>query len=216
MSKRILLLGSFLALFLTAASGQQFHRYTLNAGGGPGINRAQINSFLSNSYHFSGGAAYNLNRLFSLQAEYMYYNMPFQSAITQPPQGFPGAKAHVQSGTLNVIFNVPLKGKWGVYGIGGYGLYQRAVSADKTTLLLGTVCQPAYVFWNVTCVNGVVNPEQTISTRDTGAGGYNYGGGFTRRLYGPRLKFYGEVRYHRTNNRDIRTTILPITFGIRW
>jgi len=218
LSKRIFLLLSVCGLFLTAASAQQFHTFTFNAGGGPGINRGAINSFTSSSYHGVVGGGVNFSKLFGLNAEYMYYNLPFQSNLTHQPAGFPGAKANVQAATLNAIFNVPTHSRWGVYGMFGYGGYRRAVSANQTLLLNGTVCQPSYVFWNVLCTTGTpstVKGDQTISSRTTTAGGYNLGGGLTYRM-GARLKFYAEGRYHRTNNRDIRTQIFPVTFGVRW
>lgn len=212
---RILWLLSFCLLCIAAAPAQKFERFTFNAGGGWGINRGAINNFTNASYHGVVGGGVNFGHLFGLNAEYMYYNLPFQSNITHQPEGFPGAKANLQSATLNMIFNAPMHSRWGIYGIAGFGGYRRAVSADSRLLLNGTVCQPSYVLWNVTCVNGVVDPQQTVSSRTTTAGGYNYGGGISYRV-GKRLKVYGEGRYHRTNNRDIRTQVFPITFGIRW
>jgi opacity protein-like surface antigen len=219
LSKRIFLLLSFCALAITAASAQKkLPLFTFNAGGGPGINRGAINSYTNSSYHGVVGGGVNFSRLFSLNAEYMYYNLPFQSALTHAPQGVPGATANVQAATLNLIVNAPLHSRWGVYGIAGFGGYRRAVSADKTLLLNGTACQNVYVFWNVLCTTSSpieVKGDQTISSRITSVGGYNYGGGVSYRV-GHRLKIYGEARYHRTNNRDIRTQVFPITFGIRW
>jgi opacity protein-like surface antigen len=218
LSKRLFLLLGFCVLFFAAASAQQQPpRFTFNAGGGLGLNRGAIGSYTSSSYHGVAGGGVNLSRLFSLDAEYMYYNLPFKSVYTKTPQGLPGAKANVQSATLNVIVNVPLHSRWGLYGVGGFGGYRRTASAKQTLLYDGTYCQDVYVFWNVLCTTSgnVVKGNQTVTSRTTTAGGYNLGGGLSYRI-GSRLKLYAEARYHRTNNRDIRTQIIPVTLGVRW
>ena len=47
--------------------------------------------------------------------------------------------------------------------------------------------------------------------------GLNIGGGVSMRLRGDsNVKFFAEARYHYIFTNPIRTTVLPVTFGLRW
>ncbi len=73
----------------------------------------------------------NLNRLFSVDAEYMYYNLGFKDTVKNE-QGLMGQKGHMQSISLDGIVNVPKHiGKFGAYGIFGIGFYDRTVSVPR-------------------------------------------------------------------------------------
>ncbi len=84
-------------------------------------------------------------------------------------------------------------------------------------LTSGTVCQPAWIWWDVACVNGFVSPAQTLSSAGKDAGGFNFGGGVTYRLnHLHRAKVYVEARYHRAYHSDVQTTFIPVAVGLRW
>jgi hypothetical protein len=215
LSRHILSLFFLCGLWITAASAQtNFSRFNFDAGGGFGIGRGDVANFTSTSYNGVVGGGLNLSRKFGVNAEYMFYNLAFKNG-----QYVTDAKGHLQSVTLNGIYTYPLNSRWGVYGIGGFGWYQRSVSATSDVLNGNdtTPCQPAWIWWGITCVNGFVSPKQTLSSRTLDAVGFNFGGGITYRLpFAHHAKLYAEGRYHRAYHSDVETIVFPVTIGLRW
>lgn len=220
MSRRILFwLVLYVFSIVPAWAQTTVNRYNFNAGGGFGFGKSDVGKFTGTSYDFVVGGGLNLNRMLGVKAEYMYYNLAFKDAVKNF-QGLQGATGDLQSLTLNPIANFSLGGRWGVYAIGGLGIYRRNVSVPSKSFAQGTVCQPAWIWWGVACdVNTEVPPGGfTLTSHTAYAGGYNFGGGFTYRLSGfHHAKLYAEGRYHHAyTGRDERTSFFPVTFGVRW
>lgn len=224
MKRNVLSLFFLCGLWVTAASAQtNFSRLNFDAGGGFGIGRGDVANFTGTSYNGVVGGGLNLSRRVGVNAEYMFYNLAFKDSVIQQ-QALPGAKGHLQSVTVNGVYTYDLNSRWGVYGMGGFGWYQRSVSARSEVLTGGftTPCQPAWIWWGITCVtapSGVsfVSPTQTLSSRTLDAAGFNFGGGITYRLpWAHHAKFYAEGRYHRAYTSDVETIVFPITVGLRW
>ncbi len=217
MRKRILLLLVFCGLSMAAAPAQSFNRLNFNVGGGFGGATGDVGKFTDKSYNGVAGGGLNFSRRFGVKAEYMYDNLSFKDSVKQG-QSIPDASGHLQSATLNLVFNVPLQGKAGVYAIGGGGWYRRSVEARSQFLPAGTLCQPSWQLWGITCTASspsVVSPAQTLSSNSVESGGYNFGGGFTYRL-NHSTRLYLEGRYHHANTSDGHTSVFPVTFGLRW
>ena len=217
MSNRILFLLVFCGFIASASAQSSFSRFSFSVGGGAGVGRGDVNSFVGNSYQGVVGGGVNFSRMFGLDAEYMYYNLSFRPSVIQN-QSLPDASGNMQSVSLNGIVNVPFhSGRWGAYGIFGGGFYRRSVSARSQPLEPGTVCKPAWVWWDLNCVNNTIQTPQTLSSNSKDAGGYNYGGGLTYRLnHLGRAKVFIEGRYHKAYHSDVQTIVLPITVGLRW
>ena len=218
MSRRILSTVVFCVFLIVPSLAQtNFNRYNFNVGGGFAIGRGDVDKFTGTSFNGVAGGGWNFNRFLGVKAEYMYYNLGFNDGVKRD-QGLQGADGSLQSLTLNGVANFRLPGRWGVYGIGGFGIYRRAVSAPSTFLAAGTVCQPAWIWWSIKCDNfGLVSPDQTLSSHTSYAGGYNFGGGLTYRL--PVLhhaSVFAEGRYHHSYTGASETSVFPVTFGLRW
>jgi len=211
-------------LFAASACAQfegkpSFPRFNFNVGGGYGIGRGDVGSFVGNSFFGVGGAGMNFSRLFGFSGEYMYYDLTIRPSVAL------GQQLQTTSGTLhaislNGIARVPYTlGRYGAYGIFGVGFYDRRVSSS--TGQIGTpnpaTCQPSWVWWDIYCVNGVTGYEQKLGTFSKIAGGYNFGGGITYRLNRwHNAKVYGEFRYHKAYQSDVQTIVWPISVGLRW
>jgi hypothetical protein len=224
LSHRLLSLLVSLGLALSTASAQDtqpsFPRFNFNVGGGLGIGKADVGRFVGTSYNGVAGAGMNFSRMFGINAEYMYYGLPFKDSVRQGQFGGHPVSGSVQAASLNGIVT-PLHGRLGVYGIFGVGFYVRNVSTTKTVLPAGTLWQPAWRWWDLTHTTGIgqeVLPyDQTISSNTKDAGGFNAGGGFTFRLkHLHHAKLYVEARYHRAYHSDGQTTFIPVTIGLRW
>jgi hypothetical protein len=195
-----------------------FNRFTYNVGGGLGIGRGDVASFVGNSFNGVAGGGMNFTRMFGADVEYMYYNLDFKRGVAYG-QGLPNQSGHMQSVSLDGIVNAPFHfHKVGVYGIYGIGFYRRSVSVNSQSLLAGTPCQPAWLWWDLNCEpNGVIVVPQTMSKNSLNAGGFNYGGGLTWRLnHLHNSRIYVEYRYHRAYTSDSKTIVSPITLGLRW
>jgi len=216
---RILLLFTFCGLIASASAQSNFNRFTYNFGGGLGIGRDDVASYVGNSPQAVFGAGMNFTRMFGMDAEYMYYNLDFRPSVIQS-QSLADQSGRMQSVSLDGIVNVPRHlGKFGAYGIFGLGFYDRSVSlAHSEPLNPPTPCQPAWRWWDLNCINGAITTQgQTISSNSRVAGGFNYGGGVTYRLnHLDHAKLYIEWRYHRAYQADGQTIVMPITVGLRW
>ncbi len=232
MRNRILFLLAFCGLIASASAQSNFNRFNFTAGGGLGIGRADVASYVGNSNFGVAGGGINFNRMFGMDAEYMYYDLGFRPGV-KLSQALPDQGGNMQSISLDGIVTVPRHfGKLGAYGIFGLGFYRRSVSLARSQFLAnGTPMQPAWRWWDLNWVdtNPAVGPViqqpgppgppfgETMSSNSKDAGGFNYGGGLTYRLnHLHNSKLYVEWRYHRAYQSDGKTIVMPITVGLRW
>ncbi len=220
MRNRILFLLVFCGLIASASAQSNFNRFNFTAGGGIGIGRGDVASFVGTSDHGVAGAGINFNRMFGIDAEYMYYNLDFRPSV-KLDQYLSNQSGNMQSISLDGIVTVPRHfGKLGVYGIFGVGFYRRSVSIPSRTLQAGTVYQPAWRWWDLTWISNIPGGQlnaQTMSSNSKDAGGFNFGGGVTYRLnHLHKSKIFVEWRYHRAYQSDGKTIVMPVTVGLRW
>ena len=214
----ILFLLAFCGLIASASAQSNFNRFNFTAGGGLGIGRGDVASYVGNSLHGVVGGGMNFNRMFGVDAEYMYYDLDFRPSVIKN-QFLADQSGRMQSISLDGIVNVPWHfGKLGAYGIVGVGFYRRTVSIPSRSLGPSTIYQPAWRWWDIQRdVSGAIIPGQTMSSNSKDAGGFNFGGGVTYRLnHFYNTKLYIEDRYHRAYQSDGKTIVMPITVGLRW
>jgi hypothetical protein len=209
---------------LAALAGAQteeraFPRFNFNVGGGFGIGRGDVGSFVGNSFQGTVGGGLNVNKIFGVSAEYMYYNLDFRPSVADH-QSLGTANGSLNAISLNGIVKSPYHlGPYGAYGILGVGFYVRNTYSNTGPLQPGAVCQPAWIWWDIYCVNNFVpaSPEQSLGSYTKIAGGYNFGGGLTYSMSRwHHAKIYAEFRYHKQYFSDVETSEWPITVGLRW
>jgi hypothetical protein len=218
LSNRILLLLVFCGLVASASAQSNFNRFNFTAGGGLGIGRGDVASFVGNSFQGVVGGGMNFSRMFGVDAEYMHYDLGFRPSVINGPAALADQSGHMQSISLDGIVNAPFHvGKWSAYGIFGVGFYRRSVSVPSRFLVLGTIYQPAWIWWDLKRDVNEKLIAQTMSSNSKDAGGPNYGGGVTYRLnHFHNAKLYIEGRYHKAYHSDVQTIVMPITVGLRW
>jgi hypothetical protein len=202
----------FICGLLTLPSSAQ--SFNFNVGGGPGIPLGTTSDFAHTSYNFVVGGGPNLVSHVKLNAEFMFHGLPVHDNIIQQFD-FSDIKGRLYSLTGNLIVGTSIGAGKSAYLIGGGGWYRRTMEAKQTVLSIGEICEPWW-WWDAQCVNGIVTSEVTVGSRTSSAGGFNIGGGLTFRLGESSASFYTEVRYHRAFTRNVETTVLPVTFGVRW
>lgn len=198
-------------LLTLPASAQHFN---FNIGGGPGFPLSRTKDFAHTSYNFVIGGGPNLFPHVTLDGEFMFHGLPIQHDIVHQ-LGFSHIKGRFYSLTSNLIVGSSIGGRKNAYLIGGGGLYRRTIVTKKTVLSTGEICQPWW-WWDAQCVTGILTSEVTVGSQSSSAGGFNFGGGLTFPLGDSSANFYTEVRYHQAFTRNVETSVLPITFGIRW
>ncbi|PYX48302.1 MAG: hypothetical protein DMG79_12065 [Acidobacteria bacterium] len=202
----------FIYGLLTLPSSAQ--GFNFNFGAGPGFPLDKTSDFAHPSYNFVVGGGPNLVPHVKLNAEFMFHGLPVQHNIIHQ-LGFSDVKGRLYSLTGNLIVGSSIGGRKNAYLIGGWGWYRRSIEAKQAALSVGEICEPWW-WWDAQCVNGIVSSEVTVGSRTSSAGGFNVGGGLMFPLGESSANFYAEVRYHRAFTRNGETSILPLTFGIRW
>jgi hypothetical protein len=201
----------------SASAQSNFNRFNFTVGGGPGIGKDDVASYVGNSFQGVAGGGVNFSRMFGVDAEYMYYNLNFRPGVIKD-QALPGQSGWMQSISLDGIVTVPRHyGKLGAYGIFGIGFYRRSVSATSQEITTSTIYQPAWRWWDLKRDASGRLIDQTLSSNSKDAGGFNFGGGVTYRLnHLYNSKLFIEYRYHRAYHSDGETIVMPVTFGLRW
>ena len=145
----------------------------------------------------------------------MFQGLPLKQSVANE-LGVSQVKGRLYSVSANLLWGVPLTNKVSAYAIGGGGWYRRSLEAQNTVLQAGSVCEPGWLWWSIECTNGIFPTQVTVGTRSSDAGGFNIGGGLTFRVGTSSTNIYAEVRYHKAFTANIDTTVLPVTFGLRW
>jgi len=197
------------------AVAQDAPKFNFNIGGGPTWPTGSISDFANMSGNFVVGGGVNFSKVFGVNAEYMWNDLPPKQGIVALTNATNGS-ARLQSVTGNLILHAPEKSKFGGYVIGGTGWYHRSWDLTNPALTVGTVCLPSYVWWGIACTNGLVSTNVTVASGSDNAIGWNVGGGLTYRLGESHAKFYTELRYHVAYTTGVNTDVLPWTFGIRF
>ena len=212
--KRILQVPLWTFVLCACAWGQD-HPYTFNIGGGPGYPVSDISNLSNVGGHFVIGGGANLTPRIGFDGEFMWYDLPPKSSIVALT-GAPNGSAGMYALTGNLLVRTSRENKLGFYGIGGIGWYHRTWELTAPALVLGSSCQPSYVWWGVECSNGLVTSDTTLRSGSTNGFGYNVGAGITFRIRESYFKIFTEVRYHHAFHHGIDTQVLPLTFGIRY
>ncbi|HEV2397479.1 MAG TPA: hypothetical protein VGS27_11100 [Candidatus Sulfotelmatobacter sp.] len=205
---RVVFIYSLLTLPLSAQG------FNFNIGAGPAFPLGETNHFTHTSYNFVVGGGHNLFPHVNLDAEFMFHGLPVDRSVVNQ-LGLSNVKGRLYSLTSNLVIGSSIGGRTNAYLIGGGGWYRRTMEAKQIVLKVGEVCEPWW-WWDAQCVNGIVSSEETVGSLTSSAGGFNVGGGVTFQLGESSTNFYVEVRYHRAFTNKVETTVLPITFGLRW
>jgi hypothetical protein len=217
-SARILVsLGLFGAASLIPVQAQDYSRFAFNMGGGITTPLNPTGAYAGVSGNFVIGAGYNINKSNAVIGEFMYSGLPSNLFVLQPIQA-PSSSINLYSLTVNYRhqFDRISGSPFGVYLMGGGGWYQRHISVDKNVTLPATVpCAPYWYWYGYACSDGYVY-SQTVAKKGVSAGGFNTGIGFTIRLADSNLRFFTEARYHYAFSEHLPTTLIPVTFGLRY
>ncbi|WP_158501749.1 outer membrane beta-barrel protein [Vitiosangium sp. GDMCC 1.1324] len=190
-----------------------------NIGAGVSFPLADSGKRFETGGAFQLGVTYNFNRLLGVQAEYLYSGYNIQSNVLDST-GVNGYHS-MQYGDLNAVFNVIPARPFGIYVLGGPGIYHRRV---EITEFAGVAAVPYCDPWLYICYTTPVSVESVLGARSRTDFGLNAGVGISLRLFGGPMRLYAEARYHYIFSGDIDTAAgpkkangqyIPLVFGLR-
>jgi opacity protein-like surface antigen len=163
---------------------------------------------------------YELTRRLSLQTEFFYSTYPVKANLVTAS----GLQAthQMRQGGLSALFQVLHERDFGVYAVGGPGLYYRRVSINAISgAPTGTpFCDP----WLFTCLGSGTPQTEALRSVSSTDFGLSVGVGATLRYAGP-LRAYVEARYHYIRGPKFNTPsgtqrangmYLPLILGVRF
>jgi hypothetical protein len=167
---------------------------------------------LKTGFNMNAGAGINVAPWLGLMGEFGF-NALGLSDLALTTVGVPDGSTRIYSATLNPIVRFNPRGRFDVFATGGGGFYRRTVEFTEPSIGSATAFDPFYgVFYPV-----AIPTTTVLGSVSQNKGGVNGGGGFSIRLRGDsNTKFFAEARYHYLFTTPVRTTILPVTFGISW
>jgi hypothetical protein len=210
-------LGLLGAACMLPLQADDYSKLNFNIGGGVSTPLNPTANFVGVSGNFAAGAGYNLSKSNSIIGEFMWSGLPPSLSVLHPVNApFGSINLYTLTANYRHSFN-HMGGPFGAYIIGGGGWYYRYTSVDKNYVVPpSTVCQPIWTWWGYGCdPNGFIYTA-TVAYKGVSSGGVNAGVGFTIRLSDSGWKFYMESRYHYAWSQNVPTTLIPVTFGIRF
>lgn len=198
--------------------------YALEFGGGFNAPTSDSTPYVTWGGNFTVGAGYNFTPRFALLAEYQFIDSKLPANMIS--QAYTdGGNTHIWSFGLEPVVSLFPKAHHDVYITGGGGFYRKMTNFTDPALAL--YCDYYY------CDYGTTNA--VVGHYSSNQGGVNIGAGYQYRLGGPysnsRMKFFAEARYlhifspagtYYPTYTDTPvtvgegTTMIPVTFGIRW
>jgi hypothetical protein len=190
---------------------------------GGGFNAPVDTNHITWGWNFNLGGGINFNKRFATLVEYQFIEDKLPGYLIAQT-GAVGGNAHIWSFTVAPVVSLFPKSKNDVYVTGGGGFYRKVT--NFTNPIPALYC--SYYYCSVVSVN------QVIGHFSSNQGGWNVGAGFQHRLGGmfndSRMKLFAEARYLKiytpaySNQPNglgrvtlaADTTLIPVTFGVRW
>lgn len=166
---------------------------------------------LDAGWNAGGGVGVNISRYLGVEGQFQFNELGVNNSTLNALQ-FPGGDLQMWSLTLDPVIHFAPSNRFNPYIIGGGGLYHRTIEFTAPTVATLTAFDPFFgLFFPV-----AVPANQVLQSMSTYKGGVNGGMGFSIPIGNRKAKFFAEARYHHMYTSPRATTLLPVTFGIRW
>ena len=201
----------FLCVPAPRCFAQDLHNLTFHVGAGVSPLVGDISSRLDNGWNVTFGGGYNFTSHLSATLDYAYNGFGVSRRVLTEAQ-VPDGNAHMWSITVNPKLRLNPHGRVDPYLVGGVGYYRRTVQFTKPAVVSVFFFDPFFgVFFNT-----LVPANQVLGTITEGGVGGSIGGGLDFNLKHTGFKVFGEARYSNADTGRVSTTMVPVTFGIRW
>jgi hypothetical protein len=204
-SRRIIRAGLLVicaALCGRAQEKLEFHSCTAQAGYGTGWTKGRdANTLHSNGGVFQAGGGFATGKRFAIIGDFMRASVAVKSEALAVQSGSPpSATARFYTTMLEPTYLAYAGRRWNLYALGGFGWFRRSIKFTGPT------------------ANLLLHPGDSAigSPVSANSGAFDAGGGVNFRVNGAGLRVYAEARYLRGLAVNRRSTLVPLTFGIRW
>lgn len=194
-----------------AQSEEPFHHVTLSAGAGlttiTGANTGKLDH--GGSLQLNSG--YFFNRYFGITGNFMFSDLGITRAELDN-LNMPDGGARVYAVTADPTLRLPLRRGFSAYVLAGGGYLRRTVEFTQPTLARTFIFDPWWGYFGP----ALVPVNVVLGTVVNNSGGFEVGGGLNMPLPRTKAKLFVEARYFKGFTSNTDTTVVPITFGIRW
>ncbi|MGH9674938.1 MAG: outer membrane beta-barrel protein [Bryobacteraceae bacterium] len=197
---------------VAASLPAQNNRFIWQVGGGFTEPVGYSNQRLERGFNVTAGAGVNLSSHVGLMGEVGFNRLGVANSLLTAA-GIPAGSARIYSVTANPVVRFNPEGRADFYITGGGGYYRRTVEFTEPSIAVVTAFDPFFgVFFPV-----AIPVDTVIGSFSQNKGGLNIGGGFSVRVKGDsNTKIFAETRYHYLYTSPSATSVMPITFGLRW
>ncbi len=192
-------------------SDESFHHLTLSAGAGLTTITGADAGKLDHGGNLQLNGGYFFNRYLGITGNFMFSGL----GITRNELNslnVPDGSARVYSVTFDPTLRVPLGRGFSAYVLVGGGYLRRTVEFTARTLAQTTIYDPWWGYFGP----ALVPVNQILGTVTNNSGAFDVGGGLNIPLRSTGAKLFVEARYLKGFTSNTDTTVVPITFGIRW
>jgi hypothetical protein len=195
----------------SAPATAQSSDWTVGLGAGTSPTVGDISSRLTRGWNVDLRASRELNDRVGLFADFTLHQLGVANQVLQTLQ-VPDGNARMASLTLGPTWRFPVANMVDGYVLGGVGWYRRTVEFTQPTLGLVDIIDP----WWGYVGSAVVPANQILGSVTSDAFGGNFGGGVSVKLGDSGAAAFAELRYHYANTKPMSTSVVPVSFGIRW
>jgi hypothetical protein len=210
---RATLVGTLVFAFYSSRAAAQPSTWNVDIGSGVAATTGDTRDRLTNGWDFNLGAEYFGNDWLGVRGDFRYDGLGVTDQVTrqlQVPNG--SGNARVISLTVGPVVRFPIAKYLQGFAVGGLGWYRRTVEFTQPTVAAVDIIDPWWGYLGT----AIVPANQIIGSTSSNAFGGNIGGGLSVPLGGSGASVFAEVRYHRANTTTTPTSMVPVTFGIRF
>jgi len=202
-------------LFLPSAvlgqTEESFHHLTLSAGAGLTTITGADAGKLDHGGNLQLNGGYFFNRYLGITGNFMFSGLGIaRNELNR--LNVPDGSARVYGVTVDPTLRVPLGRGFSAYLLAGGGYMRRTVEFTAPTLAQTTIFDPWWGYFGP----ALVPVNQILGRVTNNSGAFDVGGGLNVPLRSTGAKLFVEARYFRGFTSNTDTTVVPITFGIRW
>ena len=220
MKKRLCVCHAGLCLALSlglagpAFSQSEERPVTINAGAGLTTITGFDAGRLDHGGNVQVGGGHFFNQYFGITGNFTFNQLGItRSELNTLNQ--PDGSARVYSVTADPTLRIPLHGGWSAYVLAGGGYLRRTVEFTRPTVAQTVIFDPWWGYFGP----ALVPVNQILGSVTSNSGVVDVGGGLNIPLPGASSKgvhLFVESRYFHGFTSNSNTTLVPITFGVRW
>ena len=185
--------------------------WNVEVAGGVAATTGAIRDRLTKGWNINLGAGYEINRTLELEGNFTFNDLGVSNQVLSSLQ-VPDGSARLMSLTAGPKVHFPIASNVNGYVMGGAGWYRRTVDFTQPTVGLIDIIDPWWGYLG----SAIVPANQIIGSVSDNAWGVNGGGGVSVALGRSGAHVFAEVRYHYAHMNPTTTSIVPVTFGVRF